>query len=57
MKARKHEYDNLSKDPGIQYKKRNNNRKYHTVGLFSRPHRQIIEPHKIDSSNMHIHDS
>jgi len=57
MKASKYEYNNRFKYPGVQYKKSNNNRKYHTVGPVSRPHRQIMETYKIDTSNMHIHDS
>jgi hypothetical protein len=32
MKASKHEYDNRYKDPGVQYKKNNDNRKYTKMG-------------------------
>ena len=57
MKASKHEYDNRYKDPGVQYKKNNDNRKYHIVGPFSRPHRQVMQAYKIDTSSNHIHDT
>ena len=33
-----------------------NNKKYHTVGTFLKPNRQVVERGQIDAHNTQIHD-